>query len=220
MDGVHYTCSRRSLLHASCATGLALVGGTVVRPTRVTAAPTVTIAVPHIDLIDQCQATISVEVTCEALVSPTRYVVFGDILEADVREEHTDFGGRLDRLVTTPDDGATQTLRLTCQAWAEDIGLMRGVGPARNETDPADDVELFARIWIRDLTSGETFGPWDSPQRAVFTNAWLTASPHPGRHPEDLLLPRPDDSSKPEGAMGSLEARRLVPLQSCLTRRP
>lgn len=190
MASPDFLFSRRALVQGGRFLGLAFVCSRVMPSVRVSAAPAVTVSTPQIDLIAHCQAVISVLVSIDTTSMTRSFSIFGDLLERDAHERRTEHCGTLVPQTTSHPVPAPHVLRLTCNASAANLGLMRGVGPAHNETDDAEDVELFARIWVRDLSTREVFGPWDSPQCKAITNAWLTETQRLDLRTDDLQLPR------------------------------
>lgn len=205
--------SRRSLLCAARAGGVVLAGAPLGLSSRVLAAPTITVAAPHVDRIEHCEAWVSSLVTLDEVAAETRYAVFGNLLEADDREERAECCAKLDQQSTRQGGPARQTLRLTCHASAGDMRFMRDAGPTRNETDSADDVELFIRIWIRNVLTDEVLGPWNSPQHVAFTNSWLTGISRLGLHADGLWLPH--SGRAPEA--GPSSSALPLPPQMCLS---
>ena len=177
--------SRRALLRAGIGIGLALVIRGTARPMSAHAAVAVRVAAPQIARVDDCHANVSVALYLSNGTSAHRYLLYGDILEADAGMEEADYCCTLQAQHADLAPEQTRLLTLTQQAMAVDLGLVRGMGPAENETFSPDLVELFARIWLRNLVTDEVLGPWDSPQRVAISRSL------PGWMPSGNLLGNP-----------------------------
>lgn len=186
--------SRRAILMRGVAMGITLAGGrqhiaAFAAPTGTTV-PTVTVAPPTITRQWNCTATVSAPVTIAGIAPGLRYEVYGDILDADEPDGEPDLCGKLMAQETETSSGASQILHLTQQVMAADLGLIKGIGPASDEVFSPDLVELFARIWLRNVVSGVEYGPWQSPPRIVVASgalAWTPDAQHPGNV---LMTPR------------------------------
>ncbi len=181
--------SRRAILKSCGAVGVAL-SGISARSRDALALPSVSVAPPKIVRGEDCRATVSVVVTLAGIAHDVRYEVYGDLLESDEPDGEPDVCCALTPRVTITSHVARQSLELTALVMAADLGLVKGTGPASDETFSRDLVELFARIWLRDLTTALESGPWDSPIRvavASTASAWTQPSQFPGN---DLLVPR------------------------------
>ncbi len=200
--------SRRALLRGGLGLGLTLVTPGAVRPAPAQAAMAVRVAAPRITRVDDCQATVSVDVTLADVPSAGRYLLYGDILEADTRTEDADFCCTLRAQNTSLSPGQTHLLTLTQQAMAVDLGLVLGVGPAANEEFSPNMVELFARVWLRDLAADAVLGPWDSPQRIAVSRrlpGWMPSATLLGN---PLMTPRGNSSA----IITAIDGRLLPPL--------
>jgi hypothetical protein len=202
--------SRRGLLLSGLGLGFALATGGVVRPPSAQAAMDVQVAAPRITRTNDCQATVSVDITLVDAPSERRYLLYGDILEAETGTEEADFCCTLHARHALVSPGMTRDVTLTQQAMAVDLGLVRGMGPAANEAFSPDLVELFARIWLRDLATEEVLGPWDSPQRIAVSRAL------PGLMPSENLLGNPLMTPRgPAPAITSASDSWALPLLPC-----
>jgi hypothetical protein len=165
------------------------------QPRFVLAAPAVTVAAPRIMRLVGCLAPVAVAVTLADVTPGVRYEVSGDIMEADEPDGEDDFCCRLDPQATVPGEHPPFTLLLTREVIAMDLGLQRGMGPAADETDDSERIQLFARVWVRDLTSGDRFGPWESTRRIVVPSPqllWTRRETLPG---SELMTPHGEPSS-------------------------
>ncbi len=171
--------SRRTMLKTAGAFALTWAGISA-RSRAVLAAPVVAVAAPAIDRIDECLASYSIRVTLADAAPGARYEAFGDLLEWDEDIGASDFCGTIPASPVVSRGEETEIL-LEGQVLATDLGLVKGLGPASDETFSPDLVELFARIWLRELDTSERYGPWDSPRRVAVTleqRAWQI-----GRYP-------------------------------------
>lgn len=182
--------TRRTMLKHGFAFGLHLAGMTLPTPRQAMAAPLASVSPPRIALAAQCMATVSVNVSLAGLLPGDRYEVRGDILEDDDPDDEPDFCCTLNPDTTPFIEQPVHTLLLTRQAMAVDLGLMRGVGPAADEALSPDLVELFARVWVQDLATGDRFGPWESPRRIAVSKARIFWTEARGTPAWDLLAPR------------------------------
>ncbi len=155
----------------------------------------VAVAAPMIALTD-CTATltvrvvITVRVTLAHLAPGDRYDVSGQILELDGRDDNADVCGSLTPQAIPAAHGGWHVVELDNWLKAADVGLVKGIGPASDETSSPDMVELFAQVWLRNLTTGVSSGPWVSPPRAVVAHerqTWLAADVRLG---SELAMPR------------------------------
>jgi hypothetical protein len=179
-----------------------LAGLTTATPRPVLAAPTIVVAAPRIVSIEECIATVSVAVTLSGITRGVRYEVFGDIVEADAPGGDDDFCCPLDPQPTPVDAESTSTVLLTQQAMAPVLGLMRGLGAASDETSRPERVQLFARVWARDLMTGDRFGPWESPQLSAAPNPRLVWTPRKGLPGSELMPPRGGTSFAGSDSLG------------------
>jgi len=201
--------SRRTIIKCCGALGLSLAG-IVERSPGVLALPAVRVAAPTIVRGDDCLATVSVVVTLSGATRGVGYEAYGDVMEWDDPDDDADVCCALMPQSTTSGGAERLTLELKGQVMAADLGLVKGIGPASDETSSTDLVELFARVWVRNLETAVETGPWDSPLRvAVATTAlaWTESGQFPG---SELLVPR---GSAPDSARG--EASRRLPPQAC-----
>lgn len=184
-DHVSARRSRRAVLRGGMGLGLALATRGLIWPAPVRASLAIQVTAPRIVRIDECLATVTVNVSLAAAPSERRYLLYGDILESDTGTEDADFCCLLPAQHARVSPGMTHNVTLTQQAMAVDLGLVRGMGSAGDEGFSPDLVEVFARIWLRDLTTDEVLGPWDSPQRIAVSRSL------PGWMPSDSLLGNP-----------------------------
>jgi len=168
----------------------------------------VQVAAPQISRIDDCQAIVSVAVSLSAGPSARQYLLYGDILEGEADTVDTDFCCALQAQRADLAPHQSRLLTLTQQAMAVDLGLVRGMGPAANETFSPDLVELFARIWLRDLSTDEALGPWDSPLRIAVSRRLPGWMPSASLQGNPLMTPRGPASAFLTGSDG----RPLPPL--------
>jgi hypothetical protein len=127
-----------------------------------------------------CLATVSVLVTLTGLLPGVRYILTGAVFEADGWVENADFCCSLDPQTVVVTDPGQHVRRLNRRAIAADLGLLSGMGPAWDEDVSAAGVDLFARIWLRELTRRDRNGPWDSPVRGVASRSqagWTYSRP-------------------------------------------
>ena len=169
---------------------------------------TVQVAAPRITRTDDCHATVAVDVTLADVPSAGGYLLYGDILEADTGTEDAEFCCTLHPASADLAPAQTRRLTLTQHVMAVDLGLVRGMGPAANETFSPDLVELFARTWLRDLATDTVLGPWDSPQRIAVSRTL------PGQMPSGSLLGNPLMTPRgPASAITmAIDGRPLPPL--------
>lgn len=205
--------TRRAVLRGGIALGLTLVSGAAMPPMPVQAVMAVRVAAPKIVRADDCLAAVSVTVTFAEVTSARRYLLYGDILEADdTTLEDADFCCtlRAQHALLTPDQ--IHHLTLSQQTAVDNLGLVRGVGPAGDEAFSPDLVELFARIWLRDLASDEVLGPWDSPQRVAVSRRRPGWSPPRNLQGNPLLTPRGNAPLPPAPSPGQ---QPFVPPRPC-----
>lgn len=119
-----------------------------------------------------------------------RYGPSGELWEGDDPDGEADRCGALERFAASLVTGDRLTLVLAGRFRTAAIWLEKGIGPASDETSSPDLAELFGRVWLRDLTQREHYGPWDSPLRAAiaqdnrdWTGTRMTAG-------NELALPR------------------------------
>jgi len=182
--------SRRAIIKDLGTLGLSIYGVAQVGTRYALAAPSVTVAAPRVVRTDDCLDTVLVRVTIADARPGIRYEAYGDGMESDDPGGDPDFCCTLDPQSTRIGDRNPHVLLLTGEATAADMGLVKGVGPANDETFSPDLVELYARIWIRDLDTNIEHGPWESPPRVMVTSArldWQHARRFPG---SELLTPR------------------------------
>jgi hypothetical protein len=207
-DPVPASRSRRALLRGGLGLGLALTPRGVVQSAPALAALAVRVAAPRITRIDDCHATIAVDVTLADVPTAGGFLLYGDILEADAGTEETEFCCTLHPAYVDLTPQQTLLATLSQQAMAVDLGLVRGLGPAAHEAFSPDLVELFARIWLRELTTDDVLGPWGSPQRIAVSRTL------PGQMPSGSLLGNPLMTPRgPASAMVTAsDGRPLAPL--------
>lgn len=189
--------SRRALLRGSIALGIALAARAGAPPRAAAAAMAVRVAAPRITRPDDCRTTVSVTITLADLPEARAFLLYGDILEADISTEDAEFCCTLRPQHAAAAPGQVRRVTLTQNAMAVDLGLVKGLGPAATEAYSPDLVELFARIWLRDLATDETLGPWDSPQRIAVSRALPGWMPSTSLQGNPLLTPRGPASGIP-----------------------
>jgi hypothetical protein len=167
--------TRRAILKFAWAMGLSWHGVVSTGARRALAAPLVKVNPPTIVHTGPCTKTVSVKVIIAGSNPGDRYDVSGDILEADEPDGEADVCvALLPQSIISGDRGFVSFI-LEGHANAADLGLVKGLGPASDEAFSPDLVELFARIWLRDLATDESYGPWDSPRRVAVASdgrAW------------------------------------------------
>ena len=191
--------SRRTILKSCGAFGVALMGMRQWSPDAL-AAPVASVAAPNLLRDADCFATVSVAVTLSGISPRVRYEVHGNLMDLDEPDGDPDVCGVLPAQATSANHQQRQVVVVTAQMRAADLGLVKGMGPSHDETFSPDLVELFARIWLRDLTTGDERGPWDSPVRVVVSSAaldWTHPRPFPG---SELLVPRSGKPAAPPQA--------------------
>jgi hypothetical protein len=189
-DIVSLRQSRRAVLKEIGAICIAVSGVSAVWPRKALAAPTVTVAAPTLIHAQDCMATVLVLVSIAGASPGERYEASGNIMESDEPDGDPDICCELSPQPFSAGHGKTLELRLEGHARSADLGLVKGVGPASDEAFSPDLVELFARVWIRDLASGQRYGPWESPLRVAVASAareWSQVRRFPG---SELLTPR------------------------------
>ena len=194
--------SRRAVIRRLGAIGLSLAGITRVCLQDALAALEVTVARPTVTRLDTCMATISVLLTISSLASGARYEAYGDVMESDEPDGEPDPCCALTPQPILSGAHESHTLLLKGEATAADLGLVKGIGPASDETFSPDLVELFARVWLRDLATGDRYGPWESPPRVAVASsalAWTQLQQFPG---SELLTPRGGAGSTAYGRDG------------------
>lgn len=154
------------------------------------AAPAVVVASPVVDRIDDCLATVSVRVRLNSLRPGTRYAVGGTLLELDTAPENADVCGEFPPRIFVAAPGGAAAELLAQRVSAAQIGLWRGVGPASDEEESADLVELAAEAWLRDLDAGEDLGRWQSAPRVLVSRAVRELPGNERIDPADLMFPR------------------------------
>jgi hypothetical protein len=182
--------SRRALFRRGGALGFSLAGFTAAWPRPVLAAPAVTVAAPEIGRLEGCRAPISVAVTLSGVAPGVRYEAYGVVMEADGPAGVDDYCCALRPQSAEAGDQQASTLLLTRQAMATDLGLQRGMGPANDETSSPERVQLYARVWVRDLATGDRFGPWESPRLTALPNPRLIGARPVGLPGSQLMTPR------------------------------
>lgn len=182
--------SRRALLQGAGALSLSLAARLAIRPATARAVLAVHVAAPRIDRTNDCWVSVSVDVTLAEVSSLTRYLLYGDILEADAGSDADEFCCTLrsQHALLTP--GRSHSVTLAQRAMAVDLGLVRGLGPAATEKYSPDLVELFARVWLRDLETDEVLGPWNSPTRVAVSRALPGLMPSSSLRDNPLMTPR------------------------------
>lgn len=201
--------TRRVILKHGCALGLSVAGALAALPRQTLAAPLAIVSPPRVVRAEECTVMVSVKVGLAGLTPGVSYEVGGDILEGDEPDEEPDFCCTLNAVRTPLVEQPTSTLHLIRQAMAVDLGLVRGIGPAADESYSPDLVELFARIWLRDLATGDRFGPWDSPRRVAVAHgelSWLPPRAFPGG---EFLSPRGDPPATVPAGVGQPLPRKL-----------
>ena len=143
--------SRRAIIKCCGAVGLSL-SGIAERSSDALALPAVRVAAPTIVRGKDCLATVSVVVTLSRITRGVRYEAYGDVMESDDPDDDADFCCALVPQSTSSGGAERLTLELKGRVMAAELGLVKGIGPASDETSSPDLVELFARVWVRDLS--------------------------------------------------------------------
>lgn len=201
--------TRRALIWRGYALGLGAIATHAHSVAAGSAASAVVVAAPQVVRNADCLATVSAMVTLTGLLPHVRYVLTGEILEADDGGDAADFCCSLDpQLVQITDQGVHHRL-LNRQVTVSDLLRASGMESARDEADSKGQVELFARVWLRNLTVSERGKPWDSPVRVIANRrqeGWTYSQAEPDN---PLMLPRGDDARYREGA------EQQPPLDGC-----
>jgi hypothetical protein len=151
--------------------------------------------------IEECTAAIAVVVALSELTPFAGFAVSGDVFESD-EPEGDDYCGSLDPQSTPAGAGPACELLLTGNVMATDLGLLQGKGPARDEVSNPQRVQIFARVWLRTLDTGERLGPWESPRLVAVPNprfVWTPRESLPGR---ELMTPRRRSSISRHDSIG------------------
>lgn len=159
----------------------------------------VRVAPPTVARVAACVREVRVKVMVAGSPDDARYHAYGEIWEADEPEGDADFCCELIAQPILIAANRSLQFLLSGKALAAEIGVVKGVGPAQDETDSPDLVELFARIWLRDDATGETLGPWQSPWRSAVASTARDWSPNP-KFPGSMLAPprgRPPQACAP-----------------------
>lgn len=189
-SGGSFSWTRRLFLQRTGQLAVAFVGLGAPQPPAAHAAPLVTVAPSLIVRGDACRATATVHIALTGIRPDTRMVFNGELLETD------DPDGDPDLCTTFPPQFARTpreqpfSVILKQDAMSAELGLVKGVGPAEDETNSPDLVELVARIWLRDLTTGHEYGPWLSPTRVAVASAALAWRPDAQSLTSTLLGPQ------------------------------
>lgn len=183
LSSTHRPLSRRTI----CAT---LLASFLTPARRAAAIPTVSVGAPRVERAGTCLATVTVRVVLADLDDEATYRVGGELLEFDNTLEDADFCGFLPPRTLAPGHTTATAVQLTQTLPTAQVGMVRGFGPASDETGSRDLVEVFARVWVQDLDTGEDLGVWDSPQRVLVSSAGWPQRPPGGIRPPDLMLPR------------------------------
>lgn len=201
------SCSRRRFL----AQVAGVAGWAIVTPLPARAAPLVRVAPPVIVRHAGCIASVNVLVTLAGLPPGTRVAAGGDLLETDEPDGDDDPCATFPaRFLRVPAAQPTSLL-LSCDARVSALGLVKGAGPAADETTSPDLVELVARVWLRNVVAGDEIGTWLSPARVAVSSAALAWTPaDQGPSPNMLELPRPRPRPR-DGASAPLPPRACLP---------
>jgi hypothetical protein len=192
------------MLRHACVLGLSVTAMVAGWPHPVLAAPVVNVAAPKIMRLVGCRAPVAVAVTLSAVTPGIRYEASGEILEEDDWDGEDDYCCTLNPQETPPGE-PPYALLLTRKVLATDLGLQRGHGPASDELSYPERVALYARVWVRDLASGDRFGPWESPRLIVVSNPRLLWAPPEGLPGREFMTPS-----------GRNSARQPLPPQACV----
>lgn len=199
--------SRRALLWRGYALGLGVIATRGNSVAAGNAALAVVVAAPQVVRNADCLATVSAMVTLTGLLPGVRYLLTGEIWGGDDGGDTADFCCSLDpQLLQITDQGVHRRL-LNRQVAVGDLLRASGMGPARDEADSKGQVELFARVWLRDLTRserGKTWespvqdGPWDSPVQVIANRRQEGWTYSRIEHDNPLMLPRGDVANNHE----------------------
>ncbi|MFN8590475.1 MAG: hypothetical protein U0031_03355 [Thermomicrobiales bacterium] len=170
----------------------------------------VRVAPPMVTRGPGCDATVRVSLTIAGIALGRSIEVSADLIETDAPDDDPDpcfvFPARIVRIL----EQHPYAVSLTCTAMAAAMGLVKGVGPAADEIYSPDLVELVARVWLRDVVTGEAFGPWLSPTRVAISSGALAWTPDDQQRGQTLLEPPPSWPRSRDGAS------RHLPPQACL----
>jgi hypothetical protein len=170
------SCSRRSVLRRIG--GLAGLFISLPAPSvPAHAALMATVAPPLVVRSRACRATVTVRVTLIGIRPGATVEVGGDVVETDDPDGAPDPCLMFPPRVLRVPDEQPHHLLLTREAMAAELGLVKGVGPAADETYSPDLVELVARVWLREAETGQEHGPWLSPTRVTVASAALAWTP-------------------------------------------
>jgi hypothetical protein len=163
----------------------------------VTAAPPRVAVSPPLIVRDGCIARVSVQIALTRATIDHRYELVGELWEADDPDGEPDRCCALDSRRTAALETDRVTVVLEGRFLTRELGLEKGVGPAGDETYSPDLAEIFARVWVRDLTLGTRYGPWDSPLRVAVaqdTRDWTGTRRSSG---DALAIPRGSGPDSP-----------------------
>jgi hypothetical protein len=193
--------SRRAVIQRWSITGLALIGAMHGWP-RPPTAPVVSVMPPTI-VRDDCAVTMTVRAIIRVHVAITHlspghsYEILGEIMESDRPDGEADFCDSLTPQTIPATHGGTHAATLEGRILAANLGLIKGIGPARDEAVSPDLTELFAQVWLRDLTTGAESEPWTSPLRAAVARDLQSWTPPALRRGNELAMPRTRQPSAP-----------------------
>jgi hypothetical protein len=160
------------------------------------------VSAPRIQRQPGCLTLVSVVVDLANLVPGVAYELAGDLLEWDEPDGDPDLCCQFDALPVPADPVPSRQAHLTARVLASQLGLIKGAGPARDETFSPDLVELTARVWLRDLATETTHGPWDSPVRVVVSSANRAWTPEDEAPANLFQVPRGDPARDASPAIG------------------
>lgn len=181
--------SRRTILRSMSSLPVFLVAGDLPQREAVES-PSARVAAPTIERQKGCTALASAAVVLSRLAPGTFYELSGEILEMDEPDGDPDLCCHFAPLTVAAGSEPSHSMLLTTPVMISRLGLLKGAGPAQDETFSPDLVELVARVWLRDLATGRAHGPWDSPERVVVSKATLAWTPDDDAPANLLQMPR------------------------------
>ena len=161
--------------------------------------------------IQDCKATVRVQVTLSGGAAQARYALYGQVFEADddapanggsTRPNPDDACCGFDPEVVEIATGEECRVSLSRTTWVTDLGLHVGEGPASDETTPRGRIRLYARIRARDLATRVVLGPWESPRSDFIPQARLTQAQHDALPGAIFMVPQPGDHPEHNATIG------------------
>jgi hypothetical protein len=150
--------SRRTVLRSMSALPVFLTAGDLLQRGAVES-PSARVAAPTIERQGGCTALASAAVVLSRLAPGELYELSGEILEVDEPDGDPDLCCHFEPLTFAAGPDPSRTVLLATRVMISRLGLLKGMGPAQDETFSPDLVELMARVWLRDLATGAEHGP-------------------------------------------------------------